>query len=70
VRLIRALRSGWRYTTNTKGDTRDTPLKNEHSHPGDAFSYLCQYFFVDSERSVKRKAQGPTQVFTNIYNTR
>ena len=41
---IRALRSGWRYATNAKGDTANAPLKNIYSHPGDAVSYLCQHF--------------------------
>jgi len=67
---IRALRSGWRYSTNTKGDTAETPMKNIYSHPGDAFSYLCQHFFVDSERSIKRKNRQPSRPDVNIYNQR
>lgn len=68
--LIRALRSGWRYPTNIKGDQREAPLKNIYSHPGDAHSYLCQYFFVDSERSARTKDRKPLPTFRNTYNVR
>lgn len=68
--LIRALRSGWRYTTNTKGDTREVPMKNEWSHPGDGFSYLCQHFFINGERTARRKTQQPLPTFRNSYNVR
>lgn len=68
--LIRALRSGWRYNATNKGDIKDMPMKNIYSHPGDGFSYLCQYFFVDSERTAKRKDQKPLPTFSNSYNAR
>lgn len=68
--VIRALRSGWRYPTKVTGDMRETPLKNIYSHPGDAVSYLCQYFFVDSERTAKRKTRPPLPTFGNSYNVR
>lgn len=45
-------------------------MKNAYSHPGDAFSYLCQHFFVDSERAAKRKDQKPLPTFRNHYNAR
>jgi hypothetical protein len=68
--IIRALRSGWRYTTTLKGDTKEEPMKNVYSHPADAFSYLCQYFFVDSERTAKRKNETPLPQARNSYNVR
>jgi hypothetical protein len=68
--LIRALGSGWRYSTNTKGDTAEAPVKNHHSHPGDGFSYLCQHFYVDDERNAKMKNAPPARVFHNSYNVR
>lgn len=68
--LIGALSSGWRYATNTKGDTKEVPVKNHHSHPGDGFSYLCQYFYVDHEREAKRKREDPLPIFTNSYTVR
>jgi hypothetical protein len=68
--LIRALRSGWRYNATNKGDIKDLPMKNQYSHPGDAFSYLCLYFFVDSERTAKQKNRPPLPMFRNSYNVR
>jgi len=68
--LIRALRSGWKYTTTSKGDQKEVPFKNAYSHPGDGFSYLCQHFSVDSERLAKRKKQAPLPTFCNAYSAR
>lgn len=67
---IRALRSGWRYSTNTKGDTKETPVKNVYSHPGDGFSYLCQHFYVGNEREARRKKQGAPSPDVNTYHIR
>jgi hypothetical protein len=68
--LIRALRSGWRYTVTNKGDTKEVPMKNVYSHPADAFSYLCQYFFKDSERTARSKDRKPLPRFHNAYTVR
>jgi len=39
VLLHRALKGGWHYKTDNNGNvTGDKPVKNEHSHPGDAFA--------------------------------
>ena len=65
--LIRALRAGWRYTIPLKGDTKEAPLKNDASHVGDAFSYLCQYFFHDDERTARRNKLGKLPTFNNPY---
>jgi hypothetical protein len=42
--LIRALVSGWRWEQTKKDTEKKAPEKNIHSHPGDAFGYLCRYF--------------------------
>lgn len=40
VKLHRALKGGWHYKTDNNGVVvGDKPIKNIHSHPGDAFSY-------------------------------
>jgi len=67
---IRALRSGWRYSTNTKGDTKETPMKNVYSHPGDALSYLCQYFYVGNAREDRKKRHGNAVPDVNTYSLR
>jgi hypothetical protein len=46
VDLIRALRGGYRYKINTKGETDDKPEKNQHSHVSDAMQYAALH--VDS----------------------
>jgi hypothetical protein len=73
--LIRALRSGWKYgiVRQVGGGSRTAvePEKNEYSHPGDAFGYLCKYFFQTEARAAKRRAHPlviPT--FTNSYAVR
>lgn len=59
--LIRALRSGWRYNKTQKGDTAPEPAKNDYSHPGDAFSYLCKYFYKGIAGEERRKLMGNMQ---------
>ena len=51
-KLVRALRGGWRYEMDTKTDTMKgaDPEKNEYSHPGDGFGYLCRYYHRQAER--------------------
>jgi len=39
--LINALRGGYRYRINTKGETEEKPEKNHHSHVADAHEYAC-----------------------------
>ena len=40
TKLHRALKGGWHYKTDNNGNIiGDKPVKNVHSHPGDAFSY-------------------------------
>lgn len=54
--LIRALKGGWRYVLDAKRDNVVKglePEKNQYSHPGDAFGYLCRYFHRQDERNVR-----------------
>ena len=49
--LTRALKGGWRYIFDPKkGMTKPEPEKNQYSHPGDAFGYLCRYYHKQSEK--------------------
>ena len=66
--LIRALRSGWRYEKTRKGDIRPEPMKNDYSHPGDAFGYLCKYFYKGVLGEQRRRSLGTMRtVFSNPY---
>ena len=52
--LVRALKGGWRYEVNQKGDTAPTvDKKNPYSHSGDGFGYLCRYFHKLNEREER-----------------
>ena len=53
--LIRALKGGWRYKMDTKTESPrgNDPEKNQYSHPGDAFGYLCRYFRKQGLRDAK-----------------
>lgn len=64
-RLVRALKGGWRYAVDQKKDMVKgaEPEKNNHSHIGDAFGYLCRYFHRQTERNA-RYAQPNGRVFT------
>ena len=41
--LIQALSTGWRYKLRKDDSPNTEPEKNQYSHPGDAFGYLCRY---------------------------
>lgn len=53
--LIRALKGGWRYAIDVKKAAVKgaIPEKNQYSHPGDAFGYLCRYFHRIQERDMR-----------------
>lgn len=75
--LVRALKGGWRYEMDTKRDIVKTaaPEKNQYSHPGDAFGYLCRYFHKLTERearygSVHRRPFTPPRTFGSNYHWR
>lgn len=36
-----ALKGGWHYAKSPSGVVSELPVKDDHSHPGDMFSYLC-----------------------------
>lgn len=67
-RLIRALAGGWQYSTKPdKGMTSVEPIKNDHSHPGDGFSYLCRYMTKNAAREAKRHSTVRRREFANTY---
>ena len=42
--LQRALQTGWRYKVKKDDEQASEPEKNQWSHPGDGFGYLCKWF--------------------------
>lgn len=61
--LLRALKGGWRYVMDTKRDNTvrtPEPEKNQYSHPGDAFGYLCRFFHKQDMRDMRYGATGRT----------
>jgi hypothetical protein len=59
--LIRALNGGWRYPVKKKDTESYEPEKNRHSHPGDAFGYLCRYFHATTAREARRAERSTRQ---------
>jgi hypothetical protein len=72
--LIRALKGGWRYVIDPKREiTKPEPEKNQYSHPGDAFGYLCRYFHRGHERGNNGGASArfvPPRSFGSNYHMR
>jgi hypothetical protein len=72
--LTRALKGGWRYVMDSKRDTLKSPEpeKNQYSHPGDAFGYLCRYFQRQEERIARADKNKQVRVVrpTNTYHFR
>jgi hypothetical protein len=58
-----ALRGGWNYHVSKAGITSGEPLKNIHSHPGDAMSYGAAILFplkgIDPRLAGLRSPVGP-----------
>lgn len=72
---IRALKGGWRYEMDPKKDMMRSPKpeKNNHSHSGDAFGYLCRYFHRQTEREMRYGGQNsfkPPRVTGSSYHFR
>jgi hypothetical protein len=66
--LIRALGGGWRYAVDQRNKRSAEPDKNHHSHVADAFTYLCRYYHVSTEREARRSASDFTPPkFINSY---
>ena len=61
-----ALRGGWAYPVSRAGVTGDRPLKNIHSHPGDALSYGAAFLFPLGERRRKGKS-GNREIAHSAY---
>jgi hypothetical protein len=52
--LIRALKGGWRYALDNKELVKGKePEKNQYSHPGDAFGYLCRYYHRQANKNER-----------------
>lgn len=56
VEIIRAMRGGYRYKINTKGEMDDKPEKNSHSHVADSHQYACLH--IDSMFGSDRWSAG------------
>ena len=75
--LVRALKGGWRYVRDTKRDMVKglEPEKNQYSHTGDAFGYLCRHFHRQAEREMRYNRPGvrpftPPRSFGPTYHIR
>ena len=56
--LHKALKGGWHYKTDNSGHVMGKiPVKNEHSHPGDMFSYLIAMLMPFSVRKEFQKME-------------
>ena len=54
--LVRALKGGWRWEVDQKRGSvikGEEPEKNQFSHPGDAFGYLCRHYQRGAEREYR-----------------
>jgi hypothetical protein len=57
--LTRALKGGWRYKLDKNEQVQGAePDKNQYSHPGDAFGYLCRYYHRQAARNERYVATG------------
>jgi hypothetical protein len=57
--LTRALKGGWRYKLDKNENIQNgEPDKNQYSHPGDAFGYLCRYYHRQAARNERYVATG------------
>ena len=72
--LHRALRGGWHYHKDTSGKIlRDTPVKDLHSHPGDALSHGVARIFQYKQKPFTKtvvKAAGRTYEVPELYGER
>ena len=65
--LIRALQGGWRYSLTKSGERVESPEKNAHSHPGDAFGYLARYCQATDVRTARRNQTALPGIHRNSY---
>jgi hypothetical protein len=58
--LYLALRGGWHFPKNKSGVVGNEPVKDQHSHPGDAFGYAAAKWFPtgDALEIAKRLREG------------
>lgn len=55
--LLRALRGGWHYHKDSAGKVSELPVKDQHSHPGDAAGYATSVLFPVAD--LVRRAAPP-----------
>lgn len=65
-----ALRGGWHYHVARTGLVSNDPVKNEHSHPGDAMGYGAARLFPIGKVAAKQGAQGLAQPEQKGYFSR
>lgn len=75
--LVRALKGGWRYALDKKELIKgQEPEKNQYSHPGDAFGYLCRYYHRQANKNERYSSAGlqpftpPKQFGGRLYHVR
>lgn len=69
--IIKALASGWRYEKTKGGSDKEVPEKNASSHPGDALTYLSQFFSEATGKRARPQAQRlPNRGHSNTYTVR
>jgi len=68
--LHRALKGGWHYKTDNNGRvTGVLPVKNPHSHPGDAFSYGISILMPYDSRKAVQSIKKNQRKLANSYRT-
>jgi len=55
--LRRALEGGWHYKRNASGKISEKPMKDIHSHPGDAFGYGVSVLFPQFIRAMRAEEE-------------
>ena len=73
--LVRALKGGWRFEMSKKEDHLKSPVpeKNNFSHVGDSFGYLCRFFHKQTQKELRyggRAKWKPPQSWPNHYHFR
>lgn len=67
VKVWQALRGGWHYHVARSGLIGTDPVKNEHSHPGDAMGYGAAIIFPLGKIGVKKSGLFGTEPKTASY---
>lgn len=65
-----ALRGGWHYRIGPNGVAADRPIKNNHSHPGDAMGYGAAELFPGGSLKHRKRNSGFSQRQVPSYGVR